>query len=64
MNYDHEVEKLASRIREDALSGYKWNVPPRFEDAADMAKEAWRSRARHQLSLAGIFPPALKPLGQ
>lgn len=46
-----EVEELAIKIRSAALSGYTWNVPERWADAADAAREVWRGKARHQLAM-------------
>ncbi len=40
-----EVDDLARILREAALSGYAWNVAKTWEDAHEMAKNAYRGQA-------------------
>ncbi len=39
------IDHLAASIRAECLSGWTWNVPAKFKDAAAPAKEHWRNRA-------------------
>ena len=36
---------LAKQLRSQALSGYDWNAPKRFEDLPDRAKDIWIGKA-------------------
>ncbi len=41
----NRLDQIASDIRATCLAGYPWNVPAKFKDAAEPAKEHWRNRA-------------------
>ncbi len=44
-SHRREVDALARQLREKALSGYAWNVAKTWEDAHEMAKNAYRGQA-------------------
>ena len=44
------LDQLAAQLRSQALSGYSWNVPKRWEDVDEIAKNIWRGKAvRHEI---------------